>query len=170
MGELGDLYAENSGAGPETWEQVRAVFLRHLAADARRPGFSLLIAEATGLAGCAYGFPVGGIAPAREHLGSRFPDTLPPGPAPGPLFVVSGIVVPSRVRREHRDRTWNVARRLQRRLLADSGAALGVALVGSRDDRTAEALRSWGWRSAAGRTMTALPAGPFRVLELAPGT
>ncbi|MGN5379506.1 hypothetical protein ACQ4WX_26200 [Streptomyces lasalocidi] len=33
--------------------------------------------------------------------------------AAGRLFVVSGIVVPPRVRRVHPDRAWNLARRLQ---------------------------------------------------------
>lgn len=61
--ELGDLYAEVSGGGPWAWNEARAAFLQYLAADARRPGFSLLIAETTVLTGCAYGFPVGGAGP-----------------------------------------------------------------------------------------------------------
>ncbi|MGW1802155.1 hypothetical protein ACWCQN_41225 [Streptomyces sp. NPDC001984] len=61
--ELGDLYAETSGGDPWAWNQARAAFLRHLAADARRPGFSLLIAETTALTGYAYGFPTGGAGP-----------------------------------------------------------------------------------------------------------
>ncbi|MEV6289437.1 hypothetical protein AB0M41_03135 [Streptomyces sp. NPDC051896] len=70
--ELGDLYAEVSGGGPWAWNEARAAFLRYLAADARRPGFSLLIAETTVLTGCAYGFPVGGAGPwwaATETFG-----------------------------------------------------------------------------------------------------
>ncbi|MFB6959819.1 hypothetical protein ACFCYB_23030 [Streptomyces sp. NPDC056309] len=45
--ELGGLYAEFSGGGQWAWNEARAAFLRRLAADARRPGFSLLIAETT---------------------------------------------------------------------------------------------------------------------------
>ncbi|MGW1915820.1 hypothetical protein ACWCQS_35150 [Streptomyces sp. NPDC002076] len=167
--ELGDLYAEVSGGDPWAWNQARAAFLRHLAADARRPGFSLLIAETTVLTGCAYGFPAGGAGPwwtgFDGHWGSLFCRVVP-----GRLFVVSGIVVPARVRREYQDRAWNLARRLQRRLLADHGSALGVTLADSRDEAAIETLRSWGWRSAGDDTLTALPPHPFRVLVLAPGT
>ncbi|MEU2420165.1 hypothetical protein ABZ619_03735 [Streptomyces sp. NPDC007851] len=66
------------------------------------------------------------------------------------------------------------ARRVQRRLLADHGAALGVTLVAARDARTVETMRSWGWRTAGDDTLPAMPPavppGPFRVLVLAPGT
>ncbi|MGW7403267.1 hypothetical protein ACWGI9_05950 [Streptomyces sp. NPDC054833] len=168
--ELGDLYAEASGGGPWAWNQARTAFLRHLAADARRPGFSLLIAETTALTGCAYGFPAGNAGPWWEGFDGRLPGNLLRRAASGGLFVVSGIVVPPRVRREYQDRAWNLARRLQRRLLADHGAVLGVTLVDSGDDGTVEALWSWGWRSAGDDALTALPLGPFRVLVLAPET
>ncbi|MQY35541.1 hypothetical protein SRB17_35190 [Streptomyces sp. RB17] len=168
--ELGDLYAEVSGGGPWAWNQARAAFLRHLSADARRPGFSLLIAESTALTGCAYGFRAGGAGPWWAGFDGHVRGSLLRRVAPGRLFVVAGIVVPSRVRREYQDRAWNLARRLQRRLLADDGAALGVTLADSRDDGAVETLWSWGWRSAGDDTLTALPPCPFRVLVLAPGT
>ncbi|MFB8176703.1 hypothetical protein ACFC8N_11675 [Streptomyces sp. NPDC055966] len=168
--ELGDLYAKVSGDGPWAWNQARGAFLRHLAADVRRPGFSLLIAETTALTGCAYGFPAGGAGPWREGFDGHLPESLFRRAASGRLFVVSGIVVPPRVRREQPDRAWNLARRFQRRLLADHGAVLGVTLVDARDHRAVEALRSWGWRSAGDDTLTAVPPGPFRVLVLVPGT
>jgi hypothetical protein len=168
--ELGDLYAEVSGGGPCAWNQARTAFLRHLAADARRPGFSLLIAETTALTGCAYGFPAGDAGPWWVGFDGHVRGSLLRRAASGRLFVVSGIVVPPRVRREYQDRAWNLARRLQRRLLDDHGAALGVTLVDSRDDGTVEALRSWGWRSASDDAPTPLPPGPFRVLVLARGT
>ncbi|MFJ8112947.1 hypothetical protein [Streptomyces sp. NPDC096132] len=168
--ELGDLYAEISGGGPWAWNQARAAFLRHLAADARRPGFSLLIAESPRLTGCAYGFPADGAGPWWAGFDGHVRGSLLRRAALGRLFVVSGIVVPSRVCREYQDRAWNLARRLQRRLLADHGAALGVTLADPRDDRAVETLRSWGWRSAGDDTLTAALPGPFRVLVLAPGT
>ncbi|GHE10655.1 hypothetical protein [Streptomyces alanosinicus] len=166
--ELGDLYAETSGGSPWAWNQARTAFLRHLAADARRPGFSLLIAETTALTGCAYGFPAGGAGPRWAGLGRHVQDGLLRRAAPRRLFVVSGIVVPPRVCWEHQDRPWNLARRLQQRLLAGQRAALGVTLVDVRDDQAVETLRSWGWRSAGEDTLTAVPPGPFRVLVLAP--
>lgn len=168
--ELGDLYAEFSGGGPWAWNEARAAFLRHLAADARRPGFSLLIAETTVLTGCAYGFPVAGAGPWWAGFDGHVQGSLLRRVASGRLFAVSGIVVPSRVRRENQDRAWNLARRLQRRLLADNGAALGVALVEARDDGIAETLRSWGWRSAGDDPRTAVRSGSCRVLVLTAGT
>lgn len=169
--ELGDLYAELSGGGPWAWNEARAAFLRHLAADARRPGFSLLIAETTDLTGCAYGFPADGAGLWwGEGFEGHLPGKLLRRAASGQLFVVSGIVVPPRVRREYQDHVWNLARRLQRRLLADHGATLGVTLVDAWDDGTVETLRSWGWQCAGDDTRSALPPGPFRVLVLAAGT
>ncbi|MFD8396133.1 hypothetical protein ACFV2N_44825 [Streptomyces sp. NPDC059680] len=167
--ELGDLYAEVSGGGPWAWNQARAAFLRHLAADARRPGFSLLIAETTVLTGCAYGFPMGGAGPWWAGFDGDVRESLLRRVAPGRLFVVSGIVVPSRVRRENQGRAWNLARRLQRRLLADHGAAVGVTLVEARDAGMVETLMSWGWRSAGDDTRTAGPPGSCRVLVLTAG-
>ncbi|MEU6771804.1 hypothetical protein [Streptomyces sp. NPDC046759] len=166
--ELGDLYAMTSGGDPWAWNEARAAFLRHLAADARRPGFSLLIAETTTLTGYAYGFPTGA-GPWWAGFDGRVRGLLRRAGS-GRIFVVSGIVVPPRARREHRDHVWNLARRLQRRLLADHGAALGVTLVDVRDDRTLETLRSWGWRYAGDGTLPAVAPGAFRILVLAPGT
>ncbi|MFF5860197.1 hypothetical protein ACFY8B_32035 [Streptomyces sp. NPDC012751] len=168
--ELGDLYAETSGGDPWAWNQARGPFLGHLTADARRPGFSLLIAETTALTGYAYGFPTGGSGPWWAGFDGHVRRSLLRRAASGRLFVVSGIVVPPRVRREYRDHVWNLARRLQRRLLADHGAALGVALVDVRDGRTVETMRSWGWRYAADDSLQAVSPGPFRILVLAPGT
>ncbi|MGW7539759.1 hypothetical protein ACWGKQ_01340 [Streptomyces sp. NPDC054770] len=172
--ELGDLYAETSGGDAQAWNQARATFLLHLAADARRPGFALLIAETTALAGYAYGFPTAGAGPWWAGFGGHVAESLLRRAASGGLFVVSGIVVPPRVRREYKDQVWNLARRLQRRLLADHGAALGVTLVDARDHRTVETMRSWGWRDAGDDSppavRPAVPPGPFRILVLDPGT
>ncbi|GAB2864363.1 hypothetical protein GCM10027074_34600 [Streptomyces deserti] len=164
--ELGDLYAETSGGGPWAWNQARGAFLRRLAADVRRPGFELLIAESTGLTGCAFGFPLRGDGPGWEGFDGYLPGRLLRLAAGGRLFVVSGILVPPRVRWQNQDRAWNLARRLQKRLLTDHGAALGVTLVNRSDTETVEALRSWGWRYLDGDTPRTSPHGPFRVLVL----
>ncbi|MFF4314713.1 hypothetical protein [Streptomyces sp. NPDC001507] len=172
--ELGDLYAETSGGDAWAWNQARATFLLHLAADSRRPGFSLLIAETTALTGYAYGFPTAGTGPWGPRFRGHAGESLLRRTVTGGLFVVSGIVVPPRVRREYKDQVWNLARRLQRRLLADHGAALGVTLVDARDARTVETMRSWGWRDAGDGALPAVPLavppGPFRLLVLVPGT
>ncbi|WP_247697387.1 hypothetical protein [Streptomyces sp. b94] len=146
---------------------ARGAFLRQLAADVRRPGFSLLIAESTVLAGCAYGYPVpGGAAGGVRGLDAYLPRSVLPVAASGRLFLVSGIIVPARVRRQNADRAWNLARRLQRRLLTEHDAALGVTLVDRTDVATVHALRSWGWRYAEGDTLQASLLGSYGVLVL----
>ncbi|MBL3671291.1 hypothetical protein JL475_36350 [Streptomyces sp. M2CJ-2] len=111
---------------------------------------------------------MGGADPWWAGFDEHVQDGLLRHAAPGRFFVISGIIVPPRVCWEHQDRPWNLARRLQRRLLAGQRAAFGVTLVDVRDDRAVETLRSWGWRSAGDDTPTAVPPGPFRVLVLAP--
>ncbi|MEV5355650.1 hypothetical protein ACIPM2_06750 [Streptomyces sp. NPDC086081] len=168
MEELGDLYAQTSGGGPWAWNQARSAFLRRLAADLRRPGFELVIAESTELTGCAYGFPVRGDGPWWEGLDGFLPGDVLRTAASGRLFAISVILVPPRVRRENQSRPWNLARRLQRRLLTDHGAALGVMLVSRSDGRTTEALRSWGWRcvEADAPAASSCARRPSRVLLL----
>ncbi|MET8247362.1 hypothetical protein ABZV31_24835 [Streptomyces sp. NPDC005202] len=147
--ELGDLYAETSGGDPWAWNQARAAFLRRLAVDVRRPGFAMLIAENTVLTGCAYGFPVCVDGPWWEGLDGYLPVNLLRLAVSGRLFAIPEILVQPSVRMRYQSRDWNLARRLQRRLLTDHGAALGVTLVHRTDVETFEALRSWGWRCVA---------------------
>jgi hypothetical protein len=164
--DIGDLYARTTGGGSWAWEEARAAFLHRLTADMRRPGFELLIAETTALTGCAYGFPALGHGPRWEGFDGYLPGGLLRLAASGRLFVISEILVPPRVRRQNQDRVWNLARRLQRRLLTDHGAAVAVMLVHPSDTGTVEALRSWGWRYLEGDTARTLPQGPSRVLVL----
>ncbi|MEU0599732.1 hypothetical protein ABZ484_16015 [Streptomyces sp. NPDC006393] len=164
--ELGDLYAETAGGSPWAWNQARVAFLRRLAADVQRPGFELLIAETTTLIGCAHGFPVSGDGPWWEGLDGHLSGSLLSLAAAGRLFVVSGILVPPRVRRQYQNRAWNLARRLQQRLLTDHGAAVGVTLLNRSDVETFEALRSWGWRYDTDDTPPTCRPGRFRVLVL----
>jgi hypothetical protein len=166
--ELGDLYAETSGGDHRSWHRARYGFLRRLAVDIRRPGFALLIAENTTLTACAYGFPVCGHGPWWQGFDSRLPRDLYGLAVTGRLFAVSGIVVPSRVRTQYQDRDWNLARRLQRRLLTDHGAALGVTLVRRSDAGTVEAYLSWGWRDVTADAQPCGPVlpGPWRLLIL----
>ncbi|MEB8336865.1 hypothetical protein [Streptomyces endophyticus] len=125
--ELGALYAANSVVRPEEREWRSRAFLRRLVTDLRRPGFALVVAENTPLTGCAYGFPFR-----------------------GGLFEIREIVVPQRVREQSPSRDWNLARRLQRRLLDDHGHATGLTLVDRTDVKALAALRSWGWRDTSG--------------------
>jgi len=143
--DLGVLYEETCG-GTRTGNRSRTAFLRRLAGDVRRPGFTLLIAENTTLTACAYGFPVRAADPWWQGHDTRLPRLLHGLAVTGGLFAVSGIVVPPRVRTHYQDRDWNLARRLQRRLLDDHAPALGVTLVPRTDTETLAAYRAWGWQ------------------------
>ncbi|MFF0161551.1 hypothetical protein ACFYRY_29020 [Streptomyces sp. NPDC005263] len=176
--ELGDLYADTSGVEPGQWAGSRAAFLRRLAVDVRQPGFALLVAETvvrdetSVLTGCAYGFPVRVDGPWWRGLDGCLPGHLLRLAASGGLFAVSGILVPDRVRAHDQDRDWNLARRLQKRLLSDHDGALGVFLVDRGDVATLEALRSWGWRSVTAEPrddgLLGTPSGPRRALVVDP--
>lgn len=146
-----DRSAASDGSIPSA--QARsAAFLRRLAEHMRRPGFELLVAEttrpsgATVLTACAYGFPVLGDDTWWQELDGHLPANLPDLAAPGGLFVIGDILVERRVRTQDQSREWNLARRLQKRLLSDHTAAIGVTLVDRGDTDTVEALLSWGWR------------------------
>lgn len=171
-GELGDLYARTTGCEPSAWNQDRSDFLRRLAGDMRRPGFALLAAETvvpprtTVLTGCAYGFPVPGDGPWWHGLDDCLPESLLGAAASGRLFAISEILVERRVRTHDQDRDWNLARRLQRRLLTDHDATLGVTLVDRHAVDTLDALWSWGWRYAPVDAHGALLCAPCRVLIL----
>ncbi|GGV37683.1 hypothetical protein [Streptomyces spectabilis] len=141
--ELGALYAANSGTGPWEGSQLSRAFLWRLRLDMRRPGFSLLIAENAATTACAYGFP----------LSAR-------------LFAIREIVVRPRVRQQFPDRDWNLARRLQRRLLTDHGGVTGITVARRSDTRTLVALRSWGWRDVAAAPYGGPLCGPCRILLL----
>ncbi|MEV0909275.1 hypothetical protein [Streptomyces hokutonensis] len=165
--DLGDLYEETCGGGTRAGTRSRADFLRRLAGDVRRPGFTLLIAENTTLTAFAYGFPVRGADPWWQGCDTRLPRTVRGLAVTGGLFAVSGIVVPARVRTHYQDRDWNLARRLQRRLLADHAQALGVTLLPATDTETLAAYRAWGWRDVVAEARDPRPpAGACRVLLL----
>ncbi|MEV5492386.1 hypothetical protein AB0L47_31185 [Streptomyces bobili] len=169
--ELGDLYADTCGGKPWARERDRDAFLRGLACDVRRPGFALLIAETTVLTACAYGFAVDDHGAWWRSLSphGHVPADLRRIAASGRLFAVSRIVVQPVVRTRHQGRDWNLARRLQRRLLADHDASAGVALVSRTDAETLKAMLAWGWRYVEGDAGDEpLPAAPWHVLILEP--
>ncbi|WP_425831356.1 hypothetical protein [Streptomyces fractus] len=129
LDELGALFAANCGG--ETWQRegLTRAFVRRLVLDMRRPGFALLVAENSTMTACAYGFPL--------RTG---------------LFEIREIIVPRRVRDLSPHRDWNLARRMQRRLLVGHGHATGITLVDRSDVWSLAALRSWGWRDAPGNS------------------
>ncbi|MCL8010849.1 hypothetical protein [Streptomyces sp. AS02] len=136
--DLADLYVESSRAQAGQEYRGREAFLRRLTGHIRRPGFALLTAEASAFAGCAYGFPV----PREGTWWRGFDGTLPQSveqlTASGHAFAVTEIVV-----YPHTD-DQDLARRFQRRLLADHHASLGATLVDQADVPDCDAFLSWG--------------------------
>jgi hypothetical protein len=174
MRELGELYTHTSSSERRASDQdPSAAFRRRLAGYVPRPGFELLVAEtvgpagATALTGCAYGFPVRGDGPWWQGFDGYLPANLLRVAALGRLFVVADILVERRVRTQDQGREWNLARRLQKRLLSDHTAALGVTMVHRDNSVTLEALLSWGWRClpAEARGVSPLASGRLLVLR-----
>ncbi|MFE7168945.1 hypothetical protein [Streptomyces sp. NPDC057616] len=167
MGELGELYAHTSscerGVLYDPADQDRRfAFRQRLAGCVRRPGFELLVAEALGPSGataitaCAYGFPLRADGPWWRG-DAYLPEGLFRLAAAERFFAIADILVEHRVRTQDQSREWNLARRLQKRLLGDHTGALGLTLVDRADADTYRALLSWGWRS-----LPAAAAGPAR--------
>ena len=175
MRELGELYTNTSSsqvrASDASNQDRSAAFRRRLACHMRRPGFELLVAETAGSLGagitaCAYGFPVGGDGPWWDGLDGYLPESLLRVAAFGRLFAIADILVERRVRTQDQSREWNLARRLQRRLLSDHPAALGVTVVDRDNADTLEALLSWGWRCLSAEARGASYLAPGRLLVL----
>lgn len=176
MRELGELYTRTSSSqvrASDASDQDRsAAFRRRLAGHMRRPGFELLVAEAADSSGavvltaCAYGFPVCRDGPWWDGLDGYLPESMLRVAAFGRLFAIADILVERRVRTQDQSREWNLARRLQKRLLSDHTAALGVTLVDRDNADTLEALLSWGWRGLSAEAHGVSRIGPRRLLVL----
>jgi hypothetical protein len=165
------LLAAAADAAEQVSKDGSEAFRRRLAGHMRRPGFELLVAEAvrpsgaTVLTACAYGFPVRCTGPWWQGLG-YLPENLYRAATSGKLFAVADVLVERRVRTQDLTRKWNLARRLQTRLLGGHIGALGVTLVDRRDVDTYRALLAWGWRCLPAERGGASPFAPCRLLVL----
>lgn len=137
--ELADLYVESSHAASGQGYRSRQEFLRRLAADVRRPGFAMVIAQGATLTGCVYGFPVGRDGSWWQgHIGT-LPEIYEQLTASGHVFAVAEMIIhPS-------EGGQDFGRRLQDRLLADQDASLAATMVDRADAEACVALLSWGW-------------------------
>ncbi|WP_405785907.1 hypothetical protein OG565_31360 [Streptomyces sp. NBC_00138] len=144
--EIADLYVESSPVTAGDEYDSRAAFLHRLTEDVRRPGFDMLIAEATVsgeapvLVGAVFGCPV-----ARDGgWWQGFRGTLPPHidqlTASGHVFAITDVVV----HRAERDR--GLAGRLQHRLITDHQSSLGVTTVPASNRAVLAAFQGWGWQ------------------------
>ena len=125
--ELADLYVESSFAAPGQGYRQREDFLRRLAADVRRPGFDMLIAQGRTLVGCVCGYPVGRDGSWWDGFVGTLPENLEQLTASGHAFAVSEIMI------HPHERDRGTGRRLQEALLADQDASLGVTMVDGAD-------------------------------------
>ncbi|WP_189135765.1 GNAT family N-acetyltransferase [Wenjunlia tyrosinilytica] len=138
--DLADLYVESTSTAPGGEYRGREDFLARLADDVRRPGFAMVVAEATALAGCAFGFPMGRDGSWWQGFAGELPTDIEQLTASGHVFAITAIVVHP----HQRDR--GLAGRLQKRLLADHHASLGATVVDQADRAACAAFLSWGWQ------------------------
>ncbi|TQJ86032.1 hypothetical protein FBY22_4831 [Streptomyces sp. SLBN-31] len=159
LGDLADLYVDCRAAVPgDTYRRPgRRDFLNRVAADMRRPGFAMVIAESDGLMGCAFGFPVRGDGSWWLGFDGALPRSVGYVTVSGRAFAFGDILI-----RPH-PQDGRLARRVQERLLADHQALLGATLVDGADHPALAALHSWGWRDV-GELRRPLGTTTFRAL------
>jgi hypothetical protein len=138
--DLADLYVESRVTTPGWEYRCRQDFLRRLARDVRQPGFAMLVANASALAGCAFGFPVGRDGSWWQGFHGTLPQYIEQLTASGHVFAITEIVVHPYER--HRD----LAGRLQEGLLAYHQASLGATLVDQIDRSALADIRARGWQ------------------------
>ena len=138
--DLTDLHVESydTTAGQEF--NGREEFLGRLAEDVQQPGFSMLIAEATTLVGCAYGYPVARDGSWWQGFDGELPQNIEQLTASGHVFAVAGMVV------HPHERHLGLADRLQDHLLANNPASLAVTQLDQADDGGLVVFRAWGWQ------------------------
>ncbi|MEU5424917.1 hypothetical protein AB0H73_04810 [Streptomyces olivoreticuli] len=144
--DLADLYVESVGTEPGEEYRSREGFLRRLADDVRRPGFDMVIAEATEaaeasvLVGCAFGFAVRRDGTWWQGFSGALPQDIERLTASGHVFAITEIVV------HPHEGDRGIAGHLQERLLTGHQASLGATQVDQADRATCAAFRSWGWQ------------------------
>jgi hypothetical protein len=160
--DLADLYVESTGSGgghSDRRYSRRDDFLARLAGDARQPGFGILVAETTKLAGCAFGFAVGRDCSWWRGFQGPLPAFVKRLTASGRVFAVTAIVV------HPREPERGLPGRLQKRLFSNGHASLGVTLLDRADSVAYGGFTSWGWRQI-GEIHRPLAPGVLRTLVL----
>ncbi|WP_432029921.1 STAS domain-containing protein [Streptomyces sp. 1222.5] len=153
--DIADLAVEPVASLSAQAYRERGGFLRWLAANARRPGFALVVAETTVLVGCVFGFPVAPGARSERVL----QESVQRLTGRAHFLLLTQVVAPHHAQRR------DIGRRLQQRLLADRHTALGVSLLLATNKGGQAAFKSWGWENCG--EMVGLPGrGAPRVLML----
>ena len=138
--DLADLHVESydTSAGQEF--EGREEFLVRLAEDVQQSGFTMLIAEATALVGCTYGYAVDRDGSWWQGFDGDLPQNIEQLTASGHVFAVAGMVV------HPHERHLGLADRLQDLLLANHPASLAATLLDRADSAAIDVFRAWGWQ------------------------
>ena len=137
--DLADLYVECSGVERGEEYARREEFVARLVADARHPGFDMLVAETTTLVGFVFGVPVDRDGAWWDGFAGGLPGGVEQLTASGHVFALTELVV-------HPYASDGVAGRLQARLLGDHQASLGAILLAQEDHAAYAAFQSWNWQ------------------------
>jgi hypothetical protein len=126
-GQLADLYVDSRKASSrEPYRSLdRQDFLNRLAAEIRRPGFAMVIAETDRLMGCAFGYRLRGDGFRWVGFEAALPHDVEQLTESGGVFAITDILVRPHPQGQEQD----VARRLRERLLTDHQASRGATLV-----------------------------------------
>ncbi|MEV4927148.1 hypothetical protein [Streptomyces roseoverticillatus] len=155
--DLADLYVESSDSATGETYRRREDFLHRLADSVRRPGFSMLVAETTTLAGCAFGFPIARDGSWWHGFEGGLPKSVEQLTSSGHAFAVTETVV------HPHEHTSGLARLLQTQLLADHHASLGATLVDQADHAAHATFQAWGWQDIG---QVRRPSGPAALRAL----
>lgn len=144
----------------------RQGFLSRFEQHVQRTGFDMVVADATGLVGCAYGFRADRTGAWWAGFRGDLPTEIEELTASGRTFLLAELMVLPAHRRE------GIATRLGERLLARLATDLVVAAVDrpdddSRQNAAARTLHAWGWSNLGELDPHAFPdvgsgAGPGR--------
>ena len=138
--DLADLHVESYDTSAGLEFEGREEFLVRLAEDVQQPGVTMLIAEATALVGCTYGYAVGRDGSWWLGFDGDLPQNIEQLTASGHVFAVAGMVV------HPHERHLGLADRLQDHLLAKCPASLAATLLDRSDRAAIDVFRAWGWQ------------------------
>ena len=137
--ELADLYVESSHAASGQGYRSRQEFLRRLAADVRRPGFAMVIAQGATLTGCVYGFPAGRDGSWWQGYTGTLPENYEQLTASGHVFAVAEMLI------HPGESGQDFGHRLQDGLLSEQDASLAATMLDQADAEACAAFLSRGW-------------------------
>ncbi|MEU7578648.1 hypothetical protein AB0B50_13685 [Streptomyces sp. NPDC041068] len=136
---VADLYVE-AYRGPAGAEfQDRQGFLRAFEHDVQQTDFDMVVADASGMVGCLYGYRAARTGEWWEGFHGILPAEIEEQTASGRVFLLSELmVVPD-------ERGKDVAIRLRTLLLTRHTSDVVVAVIKRDDDQKREVLRAWDW-------------------------